>query len=744
MIVSSEGGPWDPSASVGMTHSCRFERSREISRLLHLFGNRLNRGAVSSLRFGRERNQGRILGARILSFVLFLFLLASLNTSCSRDSKDRPGQPSPLPGFNPVRSLFSTEETAGFFDAPFPVEHMRRENGSIRYNLLPNPRNNPVAQHYIDQADRETNGFSRAGAVYLPFNGPIDSSKLPQTPEASLRESAKVFLVNVDRASARYGQRIPVYTRWQAQPTVYLPGNLLMLLPYQGVPLAPDALYAAVVLASVGDPDGHDLAPADAIVTMRNGGFPEGAYGAEDAAAFTHLWQYCDEAGIPRGQVVQATVFRSGEFVSEMKALRDVAASRPDPIPYDLSLLVEYETYSIVQGKMVMPIWQDGRRPYWCGGGRIHFNQGEPVHQWDEEIRFAVSVPHARMPENGFPLLFYANGQGGSFTQVFDRGPTNEASGTPGTGPGLQLAHRGIACLDIEAATVGPRHPQGSTEGLAFFNFLNLVAFRDNVRQAASEFTLLIKMARNLQIPRHLVPRADTEQATIRYDDANFYFWGHSTGASIGELALAVEPGFRAGMVSGAGVSWDYNIVMKEQPFRLEPLFRLLTGADEIHAFHPFALIFQNLCEQAEAAYFAEHWIHDPIVENRPLDVLIVMGIYDKYFPPLMVDGLIVAAGTDLAGPVEREETRSALELSGRCSIPLPAGGNIEAGERSRTGLAIQYALPDGVDGHYAPFYLPQAKYQYTCFFESLAKTGTATVPEKNVDSFASCGFDAF
>ena len=675
---------------------------------------------------------------------LVLFLLVRLSVSCSSGPQEDSGRAAPGPGFEPVRSLFSTEETAGFFDAPFPVEHMRRENGSVRYSMLPNPTKNPVAQHFLDQADRETNGFSRAGAMYLPFNGPIHADNLPQTIKESLSERAKVFLVNVDRASSRYGERIPVYARWQDEPTVYLPANLLMLLPYQGVPLAPDALYAAVVLASVGDPDGHNLAAAEAIVTMRRGGIPKGAYGPEDAAAFSHLWSYCDEACIPRNQVAHATVFRTGEFVSEMKALRDAAASRPDPLPYDLSLLVEYETYSIVQGKMVMPIWQDGRRPYWCGGGKIIFNEGEPVHQWDEEIRFAVSVPHGRMPEAGFPLLFYANGQGGSYTQVFDRGPTGESSGTPGQGPGLQFAHRGIACIDIEAATVGPRHPRGSTDGLAFFNFLNLVAFRDNVRQAASEFTMLVKMVRNLHIPRQIVPRAETEETHIRYDEANFYFWGHSTGASIGELVLAVEPGFRAGMVSGAGVSWDYNIVMKEQPFRLEPVFRLLTGADEIHAFHPFALVFQNLCEQAEAAYYAEHWIRKPIVENRPLDVLIVMGIYDKYFPPLMVDGLIVSAGTDLAGPVEREETLSALEFSGRSSVSLPAGGNIESGEGRRTGLAVQYTMPGDVDGHYAPFYLPEAKFQYPCFFESLAKTGIATVPEKNEDSFASCGFETF
>jgi len=669
--------------------------------------------------------------------VLACLLLGA--ASCGPDA-EVPGPWSPWPGPDPVRSLFSTSEDAGFFDAPFPAEHMRRQDGTVRYGRLPNPHRNVFAQHYIDQADRETSGFSRAGAVYLPFDGPVNRENLPATPQESLREDARVFLANVDPSSDRYGERIPVYTQWRDDPSVYVPGNLLALLPFQGVPLAPDAWHAAVVLSSLGGGGGRPLAPAGAIVAMREGRVPEGAWGPVNADAFTRLWAYCDVQGIARDRVAAAMVFRTGNFVSGMQALREAAAALPDPMPYDLSVLRVYETYTIVQGKMVMPIWQDGERPYWTGGGRIHFRDGVPVRQWDEEIRFAVSVPHRKMPRDGFPLLLYANGQGGSYTQVFDRGPTGESSGPPGQGPGLVFAHRGIACLDIEAATVGPRHPQGSYEGLAFFNFVNLVAFRDNVRQAASEFTLLVKMARNLRIPARMVPGADTAGADIRYDDSRFYFWGHSTGASIGELVLAVEPGLRAGILSGAGVSWDYNLVMKEAPFALEPVFRLLTGEDRIDVFHPFTQIFQGLCDDIEAAYYAPLWLDPAARGGAPLHVLVIMGIFDRYFPPIMIDGLIAAAGLDLAGPLERPETLEALAFSGRGRLPLPAALNVQRPGGPVTGLAVQHRTPEDVDGHYAPFYLPEVKFQYTCFLESLARTGTAVLPEANPDPFAPCG----
>jgi len=668
-----------------------------------------------------------------------LLSLAAALASCGPDSGGN--APAAGPGPEPVRSVYSVDEDAGFFDAPFPAEHMRRPDGTVRYGLLPNPASNPVTKLYLDQADRESRGFSRAGVVYLPFDGPVAAENLPATPARSLDADARVFLVNVDPSSERCGERVPVYAHWKAEPSVYVPGNVLALLPFQGVPLAPGAFHAAVALVSLGGGEGRPLAPAPAIAAMREGRVPEGAWGPVTAEAFSHLWAYCDREGIPREAVAAAAVFRTGDHVSGMRALREAAASLPDPEPYDLSVLRVHDTYTIVQGRMVVPVWQDGERPYWFGGGRIRFEDGVPVRQWDEEVRFAVSVPHRHMPPGGFPLLFYANGQGGSYTQVFDRGPTGESSGIPGEGPGLVFAHRGIACLDIEAATVGPRHPQGSTEGLAFFNFVNLAAFRDNVRQAASEFTLLVKMARHLRIPAGLVPGAEAPGGEIRYDPAQFYFWGHSTGASIGELVLAVEPGFRAGILSGAGVSWAYNLVMKQAPFELEPVFRLLTGADRIDVFHPFSLVFQALCDPVEAAYYAPLWL-DPAARGgaAPPNVLLVMGIFDRYFPPLMIDGLIAAGGLDLAGPLEREETLEALALSGRRRLPLPARGNILTPAGPVTGLAVQHRTPEDVDGHYAPFYLPGAKFQYTCFLESLARTGEAVLPAANPDPFADCG----
>jgi hypothetical protein len=197
---------------------------------------------------------------------------------------------------------------------------------------------------------------------------------------------------------------------------------------------------------------------------------------------------------------------------------------------------------------------------------------------------------------------------------------------------------------------------------------------------------------------------------------------------------------YSVGIVSGAGVSWGYNLVYKESPFRLGAAFALLTGAGYIDQFHPFAGLFQNVADPAEAAYFAEHWSRDPSLRDGvPIQSLIVYGIWDGYFPPRMIDGLVVASGSDLAGPLVYEPAEEALDLAGLDQLDLPAGGNREWNGGTYSSLVVQYATPEGVNGHYAPFVLGEARHAYTCFVQTYAETGVATVPEPSDDPFGPC-----
>ena len=192
-------------------------------------------------------------------------------------------------------------------------------------------------------------------------------------------------------------------------------------------------------------------------------------------------------------------------------------------------------------------------------------------------------------------------------------------------------------------------------------------------------------------------------------------------------------------MLSGAGASWIYDVTIKQEPLPIGSAVEILLGIEQFDLFHPIATMFQTVTEGSEAMDFAPHFVHEPLADDPPKDFLLIAGYTDTYFLPIMIDGLIAAAGIDLGGPQVNPDTVTALSFSGRSNVSLPVQGNIGTPAGPRTGAVLQFPAPAGINGHYVAFELPQAKYQYSCFFASIVAGGTATVPPPADDPFAPC-----
>lgn len=352
----------------------------------------------------------------------------------------------------------------------------------------------------------------------------------------------------------------------------------------------------------------------------------------------------------------------------------------------------------------------------------------------EEPVRFALTIPRRRAPSGGFPVLLYSAGQGGLYTQVADRGPM---AGAPmGLGPALQLADVGVAALSIEAPLVGPRHPAGSFEGLDFFNVSNPVAFRDNVRQAAVDFTSLLRMTEGLSVPAELCPDAGPDP--VRLDASKRFFWGHSTGATVGSVVLGSEPSLRAGMLSGVGGSWLYNLVLKNEPVEFASLVRLLLGFqgdDRVDLFDAPLHLAQTFWEPIEPMNWARRWTVAPRPGHAPRDVLVVEGVIDGYFPPPAVNALAIAAGADALSPLVDDSMLAALRLSGRSALPSPITANVGGA----TLAVVQHRQPMGISGHYVPFELAGARHQYRCFFDAAVRGGRGVVAAPGAEALGAC-----
>lgn len=676
-------------------------------------------------------------------------LLASALLSSCDTSEPAPADGSVADGAVPreaTRAAFDVSASAGFFDAPFPIGYRLRDDGGLAVGDFPNPGRNALVGRVLDALQTSHNGFGTTAGIFLRFDHPLDPASLPASSQASLDPASGVFLLDVDPTSPGRGARVPVRVAFKRDEETYSPPNTLVLLPEPGFALRPDTLHAAVVLDAVRDAWGRPLGTPDALARLRAGAAPDGPHAARLAADFAPLWAALDAAAVDRSRVRAATVFRTGDPFREMDALRAFVAARPRPAATGLRTLRDHETLCVVEGAVTVPLFQRGARPFATDGAIAWDAAGAPVMVGEESVRFALTIPKRAAPASGVPLLFYAAGQGGAYTQAVDRGTAAEEAGAvQGRGPSLYLASVGVATVSIEAPLVGPREPTGNTSGLAFFNVSNPLAFRDNTRQAAIDFSSLVRMAEGLAVDPSLCRAAAPAGGDpIRFDPARFYFYGHSTGATVGALVLGVEPGIRAGLLSGAGGSWLYNLSIKFEPLPIAAAVRLLLryeGADQVDVFDPVLNLAQTLWEPTEAINWAGRWARDARGPGAaPRDVMIVEGVVDGYFPPPAVNALAIAARAEPLTPTVEDTLGVAVGWVGGHARAPGFSGNLVVGSGARvTAGVVQHAAPAGFSGHYVPFELPGPKYQYRCFFDALVRTGRGLVAAPAADALGPC-----
>lgn len=597
---------------------------------------------------------------------------------------------------------FSDTPTS-FWDAPFPNPARQRDDGTLVVDDFPNRPDNPLVKDALRSLAVSPVGFSPTAAVYLPFDGPLDEGSF----------EANVVLVDIDPESSTRGRRYPALVSFQTERETYAPANVLAVLIEPGVAMAPGRWHAAYVAGEVRS-GGEPLGVGETLWTALT----------EPSGGFVHLVDLLEDEDIDPKDLRAATVFRTADPFAEMDRLRAHVLERPAPVAMDVVTSTVHETFCVLEGRVTVPVFQDGTRPYRTEGGEIRFDGDRPATEYDETIRFAVTIPRAEMPEGGWPLLFYAAGEGGAYTQVVDRGTFAEQMTTPGRGPALDLAFGGIAAFGFEAPLVGPRHPAGHGDGTDFFNIENLRAFRDNTRQGAIDYTTMIRLAKSLELDGALCPGATAP--AHRFDAAKFAFWGHSTGSTIGALVAGLEPDLGAVVLSGAGASWLYNLTIKTQPFDFTELVpRLLDyeDGDELELFDAIPNLAQTLWSSTENTSWA--------ARSADRDVLLVEGVVDGYFPPPAVNALARALGASVMAPVVDESIESVVGDA----ISAPASAN----KGGRTIVVVQHEPPAGVDGHYVPFENDPPKRQIRCFLMSHFEKGVASVPAPDQDRFGPC-----
>ncbi len=592
----------------------------------------------------------------------------------------------------------------GFYAAPFPSAH-RDRTSHIDLSGLPNPRRVELVQTIRTIAANASGGFGRTSGVF--FTTTAEPAALPTLAE-SVEAGASVFLAPVDDLDAR----IPLYVEFHADGGPHGAPNLLSLVPLQGVPLRAGALHVAVVTR-----DAFAGVAADTVAILE-GVRPDGL----EEAAMDDYARAAEavEAALGEDRVAALAVYRTADPAAEMLAAVESSLARGVPTIEDLALIETYDDFCVFEGRTSMPVYQAGEPPYRTDGGWVFDEGGALVEQRRTDARVFVTLPRAPMPAGGYPGVVFIRTGGGGDRPLIDRG-VRAVEGGPaieaGSGPARNFARAGYAGISVDGPHGGPfRNPRGSDEQLLVFNFENMVALRDNLRQSALEIVLVRHMLDSLTI----TSTCGGASIDARFDDDHVSLFGHSMGATIAPLALAATPRFEAAILSGAGGSWIENILLKQRPLPTKPLAELLleygdAGASLSRA-DPVLSLVQWAGEAADPPIYAGHITSD---------VLMFQGIEDTYILPPIANALSLALGADAAGPALEPTLTEVLPFSGRGAIDLPASDN----RGDRTVVVVQHAQDPIEDGHEVVFQLEAPKYQYRCFLESLAAGGPPVVP---------------
>jgi hypothetical protein len=667
-----------------------------------------------------------MIGMRMARLALTpLWLL--LAVACSSESS------TPPPAVGPhLRMNFA--ETADFFAAPFPSDH-RLDDGVVQLDDFPNPASIPFVAGLVDLLDGRADGFSATGGVFFSATAPLDLETLPSLDD-SVGADASVFVVSVDAAASDYLERYPITVAFHEDGGPFGAANLLSVVPLQGMPLEPRATYAVVVTTDVRDASGNALRPSTELASLVDGsnvaGLSEAARARYDGAIDAVVG-----SGTPRERLAGLAAFTTWDGTAGMHALAEHARTLATPTPTQPWALSDvFDEYCVYESQLEMPVYQGGEPPYDDTGGGIVFEQGVPVLDHEEAARIVVTVPRAPAPAGGWPVAVMVRTGGGGDRPLVDRG-VRDAEGNvaiPGSGPALHFTRAGFAGVSVDGPHGGIRNVTGGDEQFLIFNIENPTAMRDNIRQSALELALLPDVLQGLGLavdqPGAVCPDAG---ASVEFDVDTLAIMGHSMGATISPLTLAVEPRYRAVVLSGAGGSWIENVVHKQSPVAVKPLAEILLHYASIqrslHEHDPVLTLLQWAGEPADPPIYLRHRLDGADAPH----VLMLQGIVDTYILPPIANATALSLGLDQAGEVLDEgHPELATFTPLRSVLPFVAGEElalpVTANHGDVTAVVVQHAEGPIEDGHEVAFQTEGPKHQYRCFLRGL-RDGAPTVP---------------
>ena len=626
---------------------------------------------------------------------------------------------------HPARVVMTIEAAPpAYGDAPFPTDAVRVGAGLGVIQGLDKIAGNHadlIAAHLA-----QLGGWGLRPAIEFFIDGPVDPASVPA---ATSKLTDALVLIDVDPATPEHGSPIAVDWRYDAAR------HVITGVPARGVNLRQNARYAAVATKDIHGVDGGALVAGQSLERLTHS---PPAIWQTTADAYREL----DALPELKGRIVGITVFTTQPATSVLERGREVVASSAqvpdatvdfdDPAivfdtPAKLDALLGHATRDTAPPRAGLEQWgtdnptgiaHDHVAVVATGTMQIaRFRRddtmtdgaedetfeigafGAPIVQSIDKIPVTFVLPDGPVPANGFPVVIFGHGLGGSRHDVLNLAEP--------------LTSRGFAIIAIDMWGHGSRYnptdtlnnagdgkpmftgdpdlrdgfgdPVGLAAYLDFFeNFLNIGAIRDSIRQSVldeARVALLIQGQPDLGALAQPYGQAPT------LDRTRVAYLGESFGTIVGTGLAAVEPTIDLYVLDVAGGGIVDQIVPNSPeigtlalPYA-QTIYRTQGTLDR---FHPLVSMMQAILEAGDSLAYAPHVLADrATIDGTPLgkrSIVLIQAVLDETMPAPSTYALARNLGVEVLAP------HLALP-AGLDEVASPAAGNV-LGE---TGVLVQY-----------------------------------------------------
>lgn len=592
------------------------------------------------------------------------------------------------------------QDDKDYFRLPYPND-IRLKAGRPDLTGFPTPGSDLIGFDLVDRwaryLEQTGTGYSVYPTVTFRFSGEVDFD--------SMKLSGATRFTDITP-----GEDNDIGHAWSGTTarSQYVCPHSFGFRPATGAPLKPGHTYAVMITNTVKAKDGKPIVVSPDLTAVLGATDPGGPLSAA-WTAYAPLRTWAASKSFSLGTLVNAAVFTVGRTTDIATKLAPAVAAAPAPTATSwvkcgaapspcaqatdarACPAAEDPAFDELHALVTLPLFQKGNLPFLepaDGGDFVLDGSGQPVPQGSTQVCMALTVPKGTMPANGWPIVVYGHGTGGSFRSHITEGVAARLANIDGATK--------VAVLGFDQVGHGTRRGASTAAPqTVFFNFPNPAAARGNVLQGAADQMSLVRFVKGLTLAANASPTG----AEIRFE--RIVFWGHSQGATEGSIAMPYTPDVAAAVFSGVGGSLIDSLLNKKSPVNLAAIAPAVLSElpVNVNSVHPALSLFQNAIDPADPLDHAGAIVK---AEAGPLGkhVFVPYGQADTYSPPATQLAYVAAAGLVIAQHPASVATPDDLL---RAPVAVPVAGT------TFTTVVRQYT-PNGYDGHFVVFRDADAK----------------------------------